>query len=340
MATEIVELLCPTCGNSRNELKHNTSFGGEFSCKQCGTTSVVVMDLQLHRRKEGELVCGHCGRVTNGQSRFCQCGQALKQPCVKCRKDVATEHRICDFCGWPQNLDPLSERGQQREIDAELAILGEKLASEHSKLRNEAFEAICRLGGKAAPLVSQLLAVPDEYFCAVFEAIGKIGPKAREAIPVLQQKWKARLKSDRGHQSTATMVYWETLLAIGGGPHPVGVDLLAMLPQLPSMAWGYAAASLKIVGPEHCPTAADYFVEIVLRTPSMRDEDRDDGVGTFGIPYLVRLQALDALKCLRESALPALKRAVARWFLGDVRDELRRCIDAIEKNLERAREKE
>lgn len=111
MTAELIALKCENCGNAESIIKPNIAFGNEFTCKYCGTTSVLVINNRLYEPNPGERVCIKCGRVADRNARVCQCTAPLVRKCInpKCLKEFRVDHRICDYCGWDQSVNPTSD---------------------------------------------------------------------------------------------------------------------------------------------------------------------------------------------------------------------------------------
>ncbi len=127
MGNEIISLTCPNCGSSDNIIENNIHFGYEFKCKNCATTSVLVINNRLYVPSPGEKICLSCGRVAERNSRFCQCGKSLIRKCIspECLKEFPVDHNICDYCGWPQNVEPSSPQGKNFLLDQYLLKIGD-----------------------------------------------------------------------------------------------------------------------------------------------------------------------------------------------------------------------
>ena len=218
MDTQIIALKCPSCGNTNNVAEKEINYGYEFTCKQCLTTSVLVINKQLYTPKPGEHICIVCGRVAASDVRFCQCGAALVRKCdnLNCLKEIPADHSICDYCGWPQGISPTSDK----RLDVIIKNAINDLHDKNFHVLKVAFEEIRRLGPKAStaiPLIFDLwkntndlkesllfinslgslgeLAIPilikvlysdqRRERKAALEVICHFGPKAFEAIPTL-----------------------------------------------------------------------------------------------------------------------------------------------------------
>lgn len=123
MNPTILPLQCPQCGNTNNLIEKEYEFGAEFTCQQCGTKSVMVMNQQLYAPRPGDLICITCGRVSPAGTQFCQCGADLLRSCVLCEREFPLYHQICDHCGWPQTVAPTSQAGTILKVQRHLTAL-------------------------------------------------------------------------------------------------------------------------------------------------------------------------------------------------------------------------
>lgn len=112
MADQIIPLHCPACGSSKNEGLRERAFGGEIKCKNCGVTSVLVVDNQWHQKKTGEYVCSTCGRIALSGARFCECSKSLIRPCLVCANEFFVGSNVCPNCGWNHSCELSNETAQ------------------------------------------------------------------------------------------------------------------------------------------------------------------------------------------------------------------------------------
>lgn len=217
---QTVPLRCPNCSNVDRVEFSALKFGFEFQCKYCATTSVLAINNQLIIPSAGERICANCGNVNPSSTEVCTCGAPLTRACVNpdCRRTFPVYHQACDFCGFPQHVDPNSPAGAT--IRGQLAL--RELMSKNSQVRRRGAQKLARLGKRAAfaapyivPLVKrdpinacyvlcemgdagapavppliELLRYVDEdtsVQSAACRALAAIGAPAREALPALAQ---------------------------------------------------------------------------------------------------------------------------------------------------------
>ncbi len=201
MAVQIIPLSCPKCGNASNVPEKELRFGYMFTCPYCSTTSVLIIDRQLYVPQAGEHVCTTCGRVAPSGARFCQCGQSLVRKCTNCLEEFPIDHNLCDYCGWPQDIDLLSEAAVP--IKVQRAI--QRLSDPDEYIKRYACQELGDIGPAASaavlPLVEVLKSSEDkvtqENAC---DALGKIGPAA---VPALVEVIKSS-----GDESTKETACW------------------------------------------------------------------------------------------------------------------------------------
>ena len=183
MAVQIIPLSCPKCGNASNVPEKELRFGYMFTCPYCSTTSVLIIDRQLYVPQAGEHVCTTCGRVAPPGARFCQCGQSLVRKCTNCLEEFPIDHNLCDYCGWPQDIDPLSEAAVSMQVQRAIRHLSDPDA----KVRLNAIQALGRIGPAASAAVPAMV---EEYLKVaealtkidICIALGEIGPAAVPAL--------------------------------------------------------------------------------------------------------------------------------------------------------------
>ena len=112
MPAHIIPLTCPTCGSGSHDGLRERTFGGEIKCKNCGVTSVLVIDNEWHPKKSGEYVCNTCGRIARGGDRFCECSKSLIRQCASCGNEFFAGRTVCPKCGWDHSLDFADEDTQ------------------------------------------------------------------------------------------------------------------------------------------------------------------------------------------------------------------------------------
>jgi predicted RNA-binding Zn-ribbon protein involved in translation (DUF1610 family) len=207
---EIVALRCPSCGGGITQPSREMAFGAEFRCDHCGITSVLIIDRALvplsSLQKQGEKVCTACGRVAQREARFCQEGHALVRKCTKCLAEFAVDHQRCDSCGWPQSVKLDTVEGEALAFDRAVSDLADPSYS----VLHDALKVITAGGGTAssaavtaaASAIHSLMMDPsfrrrsyvnsyngvnDTEMCCL-EALATLGPAARQAVPMLQQR--------------------------------------------------------------------------------------------------------------------------------------------------------
>ena len=139
-------------------------YGYQFTCPHCQTTSVLIIDKQLYTPKLGEHVCITCGRIAVPNARFCQCGASLVRRCnhPDCLKEFPVDHNICDFCGWPQDISPTSDKGLDFIVQKAINSLYDLNIS----VRKTALSEISRIGPKASvaiPVIANLYRKSNDF---------------------------------------------------------------------------------------------------------------------------------------------------------------------------------
>ena len=218
MAVQIIPLSCPKCGNASNVPEKELRFGYMFTCPYCSTTSVLIIDRQLYVPQAGEHVCTTCGRVAPPGARFCQCGQSLVRKCTNCLEEFPIDHNLCDYCGWPQDIDPLSEAAVSMQVQRAIRHLSDPDA----KVRLNAIQALGRIGPAASAAVPAMVeeylkvaeALTKIHICI---ALGEIGPAA---VPALVEVLKS---SEDEHTKYSACV---ALGEIGAAAVPALVEVL------------------------------------------------------------------------------------------------------------------
>jgi hypothetical protein len=99
MDVKIIALNCPSCGNSSNVQGKDARFGFHFTCKHCGTQSMLVINQQLYIPQPNEHVCIKCGKVARPGARFCQCRSPLLKRCWSCQSEIPVDDEVCSQCG-------------------------------------------------------------------------------------------------------------------------------------------------------------------------------------------------------------------------------------------------
>ena len=217
MAVQIIPLSCPKCGNASNVPEKELRFGYMFTCPYCSTTSVLIIDRQLYVPQAGEHVCTTCGRVAPPGARFCQCGQSLVRKCTNCLEEFPIDHNLCDYCGWPQDIDPLSEAAVSMQVQRAIRHLSDPDA----KVRWNAIQALRRIGpaaSAAVPALVEYLKIAEALTkIDICMALGEIGPAA---VPALVEVLKS---SEDEHTKYSACV---ALGEIGAAAVPALVEVL------------------------------------------------------------------------------------------------------------------
>ncbi len=122
MESKILSLICPNCGSADQIIDKDLPFGFEFTCKHCGSNSVLIFNDHLYIPAPGDHICKVCGRVAAKNARFCQCGEPLIRICqnAKCGKEFPIGHTVCDFCGTKQISLATHFQGSRSEFVAAL----------------------------------------------------------------------------------------------------------------------------------------------------------------------------------------------------------------------------
>ena len=219
---EIVALRCPSCGSGITEPSREKAFGAEFRCDVCGIASVLIVDRALvplsTLQKAGEKVCVACGRVAQREARFCQEGHPLVRKCIKCLHEFAVDHQRCDSCGWIQNVKPGTVEGEALAFDQAV----HDVADPSYSVLWSALRVVSAGGGSAsksaatAAVAAILQRMNDPSFdprdfCIIddswiedhcWKALSKLGPEARQALPMLRQ----RIEESNNSVSTDAML--------------------------------------------------------------------------------------------------------------------------------------
>lgn len=156
MTDRIIPLICPSCGDGRNDASQSRSFGAEFKCGSCGVTSALIINHQLHMVKAGEHVCKSCGRVAASGARFCQCGSSLVRSCVICKHEHFVDHKVCPQCGWSTEKD-MASLALQDEIANTLKLRMEQAGGVVDSERLEELLACISVAGRASSHAVQVL---------------------------------------------------------------------------------------------------------------------------------------------------------------------------------------
>ena len=223
---EIAALQCPSCGGSNTGPSTPLAFGAEFTCANCGGTSVLIVNSALlpldALERTGDKVCAVCGRVAKHDADFCQGGHKLVRVCLNpdCRNEFAVHHRICDYCGWNQDVKPPksgSVEASQAVLDRAIVRLSDVIEGNipenelaaygipHSILSNikSTWDAY-KLGKSAIPVLLSFLDITEQqYFLPqnadhrtiyqertsqVWCLLAQMGPDAAEVVPYLKKR--------------------------------------------------------------------------------------------------------------------------------------------------------
>jgi len=291
---EIVALRCPSCGNASNVPEKELKFGYQFTCPYCGTVSVLIINRMLYIPLPGEKVCVKCGRVAPRGARFCQCGASLVRTCIFCLKEFPVDHGICDYCGWPQDVEPSSEAGIKLKVQRAIS----DLSNPDPKIQKDACEALKAIGpaaSEAVPALADLIrrSKDQDVIESAWDALKAIGPAAPEAVPALADLIR-RSKNQDVIKSAC-----EALKAIGPAASeavPALADLIRRSENrvvIASACW-----ALEAIGPaasEAVPALADLI---------RRSENQ-----------VVIARACEALEAIGPAALPELK-PLTSWLSG------------------------
>lgn len=158
--------------------------------------------------------------------------------------------------------------------------------------RRAAFDALGNIGPAGVPHLVDLLKdphVPSKYRAT--EALGRIGPDAKAAVPALL----ARMK-DRGADRLDRRAAGEALVAIGPGAVAAVPDLIALIPDKELEVADLAAEALGAIGP-----AAKDAVEPLLK--AIRDDCR---AGEYTRKADAAATALGRIGKPAEPAIPVL----------------------------------
>jgi HEAT repeat protein len=337
---EIVALRCPSCGNSSTVPERELRFGYQFTCPYCQTVSVLIINRQLYIPLPGERVCVECGRVAPRGARFCQCGSSLVRKCInpKCFKEFPVDHDICDYCGWPQDVEPSSEAGVKLRVQRAIR----DLSNPDPKIRGAACEALWEIGPAAVPALADLIKRSGnrDALEAACWALKEIGPAASEAVPAL-----ADLMVRSEDEDVLRAARW-ALKEIAPAAVPALADLIERSKD--KEVFERACWALKEIAPAAVPALADLIGrsrnEGVLRAacwalweigpaaseavPALADlikRSRDE--------YVLKAACWVLGRIGEPAALPAL-RYLTGWFSGvskEVKEAAREAIREIER---------
>jgi len=254
-SVEIVALRCPSCGNTSNVPEKELKFGYQFICQYCGTVSVLIINRMLYIPLPGEKVCVNCGRVAQRDARFCQCGASLVRTCIFCLKEIPVDHDVCDYCGWPQDVEPSSEAGIKLRVQRAIS----DFSNPDWKIQKKACDALGAIGpaaSEAVPALADLIRRSEdrEVIKSACEALRGIGPAASEAVPALV---------DLIRRSKDSWVIWSACAALGAiGPAavPALADLIRRSEDREVIK--SACEALRGIGPaasEAVPALADFI---------------------------------------------------------------------------------
>jgi DNA-directed RNA polymerase subunit RPC12/RpoP len=199
---EITALQCPSCGSSNTGPTKPLAFGAEFSCAKCGGTSVLIINRALlpvdSLQKSGDQVCAMCGRVADRKARFCQDGHKLVRTCLKCNKEFAAHHQRCDYCGWPQDVQPGTPEAHDLELDSAIEDLSDPTLLLGDP-RGVVQRALCKIGNvsvtsgcgkRAVASIVRLLQNPQfgqANAILAWNLLAHMGADAAETLPLLLQ---------------------------------------------------------------------------------------------------------------------------------------------------------
>ena len=293
MSPGVASIQCPKCGSSDSTNELPDRFGYRWQCGHCGTTSVLIADRKLYTPRPGDRVCAKCGLVGSSKARYCQCGSLLVQSCrAGCAEEFSITHALCDNCGWPVNLDPLSQEGKS-EI-AKRAICSIDL-SDFESVQN-ALSLLITLGQCRPECVPILIAVMEKFDSLLdqcFELIATHGEFSGQAIPILLNVYSDKLASGA---SNASIVRWCEAIGSIGPAASVAKPTLVELLSHETIPLRGACRALDRIG---CAEAALPILEKVIwraETPESATE------------------AFLALESLGRRALPTLSRFGNLWM--------------------------
>ena len=308
-SVEIVALRCPSCGNTSNVPEKELKFGYQFICQYCGTVSVLIINRMLYIPLPGEKVCVNCGRVVQRDARFCQCGASLVRTCIFCQKEFPVDHNVCDYCGWPQDVEPSSKAGIKLRVQRAIS----DLSNLDWKIQKKACDALIAIGPAAVPALADLIRRSEDrgviaWACAALEAIG---PAASEAVPAL---------ADLIRRSEDREVIWsacEALIAIGPAASeavPALADFIRRSEdeKVILRVCEVLEARLKGIGPAASKAVPALVADLISEEVADLIEEVDDLISEDEKVILSACDALRAIGPAASEAVPALADLIRR----------------------------
>lgn len=69
--------------------------------------------------------CPTCQAGVSSVARFCQEGHPLTRKCIRCTAEFPVDHVRCDDCGWPQDVNPNTDKGRAMALERAIIDLGD-----------------------------------------------------------------------------------------------------------------------------------------------------------------------------------------------------------------------
>ena len=280
MSEQIIALQCPQCGNTNNIAERELGFGVEFKCAICHTTAVLIIDHQLYRPKESDLICITCGRVAAAGSRFCQCGASLVKDCINCGEEFPIHHSVCDHCGWVQTVPLNSQEGLMMQLQRIVRGYDSKDRALQLRLKKQ----LQKMGARTVPILMDALRAQDGRIrINTCHALSDLGTLASPAAPILIEMFANGNTFERYYAG-------EALTNIGSAAAPALPHLVNIL-KTGGMV-GMACQVLGAIGEGAAPAVPTLLN--ILRTGSSEDRiiaaDALEKIGAAAVPGLVYLQ--------------------------------------------------
>jgi HEAT repeat protein len=248
----------------------------------------------------------------------------------ECFKEFPVDHNICDYCGWPQDIDPSSEAGIKLKVQRAIS----DLSNPDPEIQGKACEALKEIGPAAAEAVPALIELikcrPNyhwrsrEYFfdhpvvidhylhTEAFDALRAIGPAAVPALVEL-----IRHSQDRGVLAAACKVL-EEIGPAASEAVPALVDLIRRSQD--AVVLEAACGALEAMGPA-AAEAVPALVEFIRRNPG------SDEVECWALE--AACEALRAIGPAASEAASALVELIRRNPSSDVLEAAYKALKAI-----------
>jgi HEAT repeat protein len=171
----------------------------------------------------------------------------------ECFKEFPVDHDICDYCGWPQDVEPSSEAGVRFKVQRAIRNLSNP-DPEIQKAACWALEAIGPAASEAVPALVDLIkrSENDWVVWRACRALRRIGPAASEAVPALAY---LIMRSGNGDVLWAACRTLEEIGPAASEAVPALVDLIKRSRDKDVLY--IACQALRAIGPSAVPALAD-----------------------------------------------------------------------------------